>query len=218
MAPADFISIAEESGLIVPIGKWVLEEACRQVAAWQAEFPAEPQLTVSVNLSPRQFQQPGLVDQVSGALRAAGLAPTGLKLEITEGAIMRDVEATIETLWQLKELGVQLAVDDFGTGYSSLAYLKRLPLDILKIDRSFINGIGRDPEDTAIVRAIISLAKSLHLSVTGEGIETAEQAALLRGWACELGQGYFFSRPLDSAALTALLRTNGRSCGPAQAA
>jgi diguanylate cyclase (GGDEF)-like protein/PAS domain S-box-containing protein len=218
MAPADFIAIAEESGLIVPIGQWVLEEACRQVAAWQAEFPADPKLTISVNLSPRQFQQSNLVDQVSGALRAAGLAPTGLKLEITEGAIMRDVEATIKTLWQLKRLGVQLAIDDFGTGYSSLASLKRLPLDILKIDHSFINGIGHDPEDTAIVRAIILLAKSLHLSVTGEGIETAEQAALLRGWACEHGQGYFFSRPMEGAALTEMLRACGHICGPAQAA
>ena len=160
---------------------------------------------MSVNLSPRQFQQPNLVEEVGGALRDGGLAATGLKLEITEGVLMRDVEATIKTLWELKKLGVQLAIDDFGTGYSSLAYLKRLPLDVLKIDRSFIKGIGHDAEDTAIVRAIISMAKSLHLSLTGEGIETAEQAALLRGWACEQGQGYFFSRPLDAGALGELL-------------
>jgi EAL domain-containing protein (putative c-di-GMP-specific phosphodiesterase class I) len=159
-----------------------------------------------------------LVEQVSTVLRKTGLPPAGLKLEITEGAIMRDVEATIRTLRQLKELGVRIAIDDFGTGYSSLAYLKCLPLDILKIDRSFIKGIGHDPEDTAIVRAIIAMAKSLHLSVTGEGIETAEQAALLRGWACELGQGYFFGRPLNPAALTELLRTNGRTSQPVQAA
>jgi diguanylate cyclase (GGDEF)-like protein/PAS domain S-box-containing protein len=218
MAPADFISIAEETGLIIPIGQWVLEEACRQVAVWQVEFPIKPTLMLSVNLSPRQFQQPNLAEQVSCALREAGLAPTCLKLEITEGVIMRDVEATNKTLVELKELGVQIAIDDFGTGYSSLAYLKRLPLDILKIDRSFISGIGHNPEDTAIVRAIISMAKSLHLSVTGEGIETAEQAALLRGWACDLGQGYYFSRPLDTSALTELLRTTGRTSDPAQAA
>jgi diguanylate cyclase (GGDEF)-like protein/PAS domain S-box-containing protein len=218
LVPADFIHIAEESGLVVPIGQWVLEEACRQVAAWQVEFPVKPALMVSVNLSPRQFQQPMLVEQVSTVLRKTGLPPAGLKLEITEGAIMRDVEATIRTLRQLKELGVRIAIDDFGTGYSSLAYLKCLPLDILKIDRSFIKGIGHDPEDTAIVRAIIAMAKSLHLSVTGEGIETAEQAALLRGWACELGQGYFFGRPLNPAALTELLRTNGRTSQPVQAA
>jgi len=219
LAPAEFISIAEESGLIVSIGQWVLEESCRRVAAWQLAFPAEPALMVSVNLSPRQFQQQNLVEQVGSALREAGLAPTSLKLEITEGAIMRDVEATIKTLWRLKDLGVQIAIDDFGTGYSSLAYLKRLPLDILKIDRSFIDGIGHDPEDTAIVRAIISMAKSLRLSVTGEGIETAEQAALLRGWECEQGQGYFFGRPLDTAALTEFLSAAGRrSSAPAQAA
>jgi len=173
---------------------------------------------VSVNLSPRQFQQPNLVAQVSGVLQKTGLPPTSLKLEITEGVIMRDVEATIKVLWQLKALGVQLAIDDFGTGYSSLAYLKRLPLDILKIDRSFINGIGHDAEDTAIVRAIISMAKSLHLSVTGEGIETAEQAALLRGWACEQGQGFFFSHPLDAGALAERLRTADRSSDHARVA
>jgi diguanylate cyclase (GGDEF)-like protein/PAS domain S-box-containing protein len=218
MEPADFIPVAEETGLIVPIGQWVLEEACRQVAAWRVDFPVKPALTVSVNLSPRQFQQLTLAEQVSTVLRKTGLAPAALKLEITEGAIMRDVEATIKTLEQLKELGVKIAIDDFGTGYSSLAYLKRLPLDILKIDRSFIKGIGHDPEDTAIVRAIISMAKSLNLSVTGEGIETAEQATLLRGWACELGQGYFFGRPLNTGALTELLRTAGRTSHPVQAA
>ena len=119
---------------------------------------------------------------------------------------MRDVEATIIILWQLKDLGIKIAIDDFGTGYSSLAYLKRLPLDILKIDRSFIKGIGRDAETTAIVRAIISMAKALHLTVTGEGVETAEQFALLRAWDCERGQGFFFAGPLDAAGLTAMLQ------------
>ena len=217
LAPVEFISLAEETGLIVPIGQWVLEQACRQIVAWQAECPGQAALRVSVNLSPRQFQQPKLVEQVSRALREAGLAPPWLKLEITEGVIMRDIEATIKTLWELKELGVQLAIDDFGTGYSSLSYLKRLPLDILKIDRAFIKGIGHDQEDTAIVRAIISMAKSLNLSITGEGIETAEQAALLRGWACDRGQGYFFSRPVDAKALGDLLRKTDRLALPAQA-
>jgi len=218
LAPAEFIAVAEETGLIVPIGQWVLEEACRQVVVWQSKFPRHKALMASVNLSPRQFQESNLVEQVTSAVRVAGMAPGKLKLEITEGAIMRDVELTIKTLWQFRELGVQLAIDDFGTGYSSLAYLKRLPLDILKIDRSFIKGIGRDAEDTAIVKAIISMAKSLNLSVTAEGIETAEQAALLRGWACEWGQGYFFGRPVDAAALTELLRKTSRISGPAQAA
>ena len=218
LPPVEFISIAEETGLIVPIGQWVLEQACRQVVAWRAEFPGQAALMVSVNLSLRQFQQPKLVEQVSRALREAGLAPAWLKLEITESVIMRDVETTIKTLEQLKELGVQLAIDDFGTGYSSLAYLKRLPLDILKIDRGFIHGIGRNAEDTAIVRAIISMAQSLHLSVIGEGIETAEQAALLRGWACERGQGYLFGRPLDTANLSDLLRKTHGIIDPARAA
>jgi len=208
LLPAEFISVAEETGLIVPIGQWVLEEACRQVVAWRAELPDQAALMVSVYLSPRQFQQKNLVAQVARGLREAGLTPAWLKLEITEGVIMQDVEATIRTLWQLKELGVQLAIDDFGTGYSSLAYLKRLPLDILKIDRAFINGIGQDSEDTAIVRAIIAMAKSLNLSITGEGIETAEQAALLPEWACDKGQGYYFARPLSQA----VLRGTAQAC------
>ena len=218
LLPGEFISVAEETGLIVPIGQWVLEQACRQVVAWRAELPEQSALMVSVNLSPRQFQQPNLEAQVSRALRESGLAPPWLKLEITEGVIMKDVEATIKTLTKLKELGVQLAIDDFGTGYSSLAYLKRLPLDILKIDRAFISGIGQDSEDTAIVRAIITMAKSLNLSITGEGIETAEQAALLREWACDKGQGYYFARPLDTAAVTEILRKSGQISGSTQAA
>ena len=180
--PADFIPIAEDTPVIMQIGHWVLDEACGQVAAWQTKFPSLRPLTVSVNLSPRQFQQTSLVDEVKRTLHESGLDPFCLKLEITEGVIMRDVEATIPKLWALKELGVQIAIDDFGTGYSSLAYLKRLPLDILKIDRSFVSGLGSDKEDTAIVRAIISTAKSLDLAVTGWGIETSEQADLLRSW------------------------------------
>jgi EAL domain-containing protein (putative c-di-GMP-specific phosphodiesterase class I) len=179
--------------------------ACRQVANWHKRFPALPLLTVSVNLSPRQFQKPTLVADVALALREAGLAAEYLKLEITEGVLMRNVEATIRTLWQLKALGVRIAIDDFGTGYSSLSYLKRLPLDVLKIDRSFVSGIANDPEDTAIVRAIMAMAKSLNLKVTGEGVETAEQAALLDAWGCDLGQGYYFGKPLDDAQTGALL-------------
>ena len=206
VSPVDFIPLAEETGLIIPLGQWVLEEACRQVAAWHGQFPSEPPLTLSVNLSPRQFQKPFLVADVSRALHEAGLPARCLKLEITEGVLMRDVEATIRTLWQLKNLGLQIAIDDFGTGYSSLSYLKRLPLDVLKIDRSFVSGIGQSQEDTAIVHAIMALAKSLNLKVTGEGIETAEQAALLGEWGCDRGQGYLFSKPLDGQAAGALLQ------------
>jgi diguanylate cyclase (GGDEF)-like protein/PAS domain S-box-containing protein len=205
--PAEFIPVAEQTGIIVQLGQWVLQEACRQVVEWQKQYPLHSPLTVSVNLSPRQFQQKNLLEEVKRALRETGLPPSSLKLEITESVIMLDVEATITTLTQLKELGVQLAIDDFGTGYSSLSYLKRLPLDVLKIDRSFVNGIGKDREDTAIVRAIISMAKSLDLSITAEGIETVEQSALLRAWSCDSGQGYYFARPLDAADLTELLKT-----------
>jgi diguanylate cyclase (GGDEF)-like protein/PAS domain S-box-containing protein len=207
MPPEDFITIAEETGLIVSLGQWVLEEACRQMAAWHAELPMAPPLILSVNLSPRQFQLPNLVEEVARILRATGLPPSCLKLEITEGVVMRNVEATIITLWQLKELGIRIAIDDFGTGYSSLAYLKRLPLDVLKIDRSFVSGLGHSQEDTAIVRAIIAMAKSLGLAVTGEGIETGEQAALLSAWGCDRGQGYYYGKPLDGAATATLLRT-----------
>ena len=211
MAPGEFIPLAEETGLIIPLGQWVLEQACLQVAQWNAHFPASSQLTLSVNLSPRQFQTPSLVEDVARALRNARLPASRLKLEITEGVIMRDVEATIETLWSLKDLGIQLAIDDFGTGYSSLSYLKRLPIDVLKIDRSFVSGIGHSQEDTSIVHAIMALAKSLNLQVTGEGIETPEQAALLGKWGCDRGQGYLFSRPLDSQKAGALLGQSARN-------
>ena len=206
VAPADFIPIAEETGLIIPLGQWVLEEACRQVMSWHEEFADGPPMLLSVNLSPRQFQQPTLVDEVARALATSGLSPQYLKLEITEGVILHDTDATIRRLWQLRDLGIKLAVDDFGTGYSSLSYLKRLPLDVLKIDRSFISGLGQDSGDSAIVRAIISLAKSLDLAVTGEGVETEQQAALLGALGCDRGQGYFYGRPIDGLSTTSLLR------------
>ena len=205
VSPGEFIPLAEDTGLIIPLGMWVLEEACRQVAVWHAQFPTKPPLTLSVNLSPRQFQQHSLVADVAAALGDSGLPASCLKLEITESVILQDAEATIRTLWELKDLGLQLAVDDFGTGYSSLSYLKRLPLDVLKIDRSFVSGLGHSQEDTAIIHAIMAMAKSLNLKVTGEGIETAEQAAMLSDWGCDRGQGYLFSKPLDSQAAGALL-------------
>ncbi len=207
IAPGEFIPIAEETGLIVPLGLWVLEEACRQVAAWHLQRPSQPALTLSVNLSPRQFQQPSLVADIARALRDSGLPASCLKLEITESVIMRDVEATIRTLWTLKDLGLKLAIDDFGTGYSSLSYLKRLPIDVLKIDRSFVSGLGQGQEDAAIIHAIMALAKSLNLKVTGEGIETIEQAAQLGDWGCDQGQGYLYSKPLDSQQAGILLGT-----------
>jgi diguanylate cyclase (GGDEF)-like protein/PAS domain S-box-containing protein len=204
--PVDFIPIAEETGLIIAIGQWVLEEACRQVAIWQAEFAVELPLQVSVNLSPRQFEHPGLIEDVLRALRISGIEPASLKLEVTEGVIMRDTEASIRTLRTLKDHGIRIAIDDFGTGYSSLSYLRRLPLDVLKIDRSFVQGIGQNPEDNAIVQAILSMAKSLGLSVTAEGVETNQQAELLREWSCEGAQGFLFARPLTAENITGLLK------------
>jgi diguanylate cyclase (GGDEF)-like protein/PAS domain S-box-containing protein len=211
ISPTEFIPVAENTGVIVPLGLWVLKEACRQVAAWHIRMPTKPPLTLSVNLSPRQFQQPTLVADVARILQETSFPADCLELEITEGIIMRDVEDTIRTLWELKGLGLQIAVDDFGTGYSSLAYLKRLPLNILKIDQSFVSGIGQNPEDTAIVHAIMAMAKSLNLKVTGEGIETAEQFALLGKWGCDSGQGFLFSKPLDSDKAGALLESAARS-------
>jgi diguanylate cyclase (GGDEF)-like protein/PAS domain S-box-containing protein len=205
IAPLDFIPIAEETGFIIPLGLWVLEEACRHAAAWQLLYPSKPPLQVSVNLSPRQFEHADLLADVQRALEQAGLSPTSLRLEVTEGVIMRDTESSIRTLQKLKNLGIRLAIDDFGTGYSSLSYLKMLPLDVLKIDRSFVRGIGQNTEDDAIVQAIISLAKSLGLAVTAEGIETTQQAELLRKWSCEKGQGFLFARPLEATKISALL-------------
>ncbi|WP_439816879.1 putative bifunctional diguanylate cyclase/phosphodiesterase [Zavarzinia sp. CC-PAN008] len=206
VSPVSFIPLAEATGLIVPIGRWVMEQACRQVAAWNGLADRTAPLVVGVNLSPLQFRQATLLADVERALAQAGLPAECLKVEITETAMMNDAEATITTLNALKALGVRLAVDDFGTGYSSLAYLKRLPLDVIKIDRSFVDGIGHEAEDTAIVKAIIAMAQALRLTITVEGVETAAQADLLTAWGCERGQGYLYSRPVDPQRMEALLR------------
>jgi diguanylate cyclase (GGDEF)-like protein len=202
--PADFVGLSEETGLIVPLGRWVLHEACRQTRQWQLASPGTP-LAISVNISARQLQQPGLVEEIAAVLRDTRLNPSTLRLEITETVVMHDAPATLAKLEALKALGVQLAIDDFGTGYSSLGYLKRFPVDTLKIDRSFVKGIGGNVEDSAIVRAVITVAKSLNLSVTAEGIETAEQLEQLRTLGCDHGQGYFFAKPLTSDRVPALL-------------
>jgi EAL domain-containing protein (putative c-di-GMP-specific phosphodiesterase class I) len=211
LPPAEFIAIAEESGLIIELGRWALEEACRATALWIKQFPQHAPFSVSVNLSPRQFERTDLVATVRQALEYTGLSASCLKLEVTESVIMNDAEASILMLQRLKNLGIQIAIDDFGTGYSSLSYLKRLPLDVLKIDRSFIRGIGQHQEDVAIVQATIAMAKSLGLSVVAEGIETDEQATLLRQWSCESGQGFFFGRPMEMDRCTELLRNAPRA-------
>ena len=192
--PDRFITVAEETGLIVPIGAWVLQSACRQIRALhEAGFPG---MRVAVNLSARQFGRSDLVETIEAALAAAGVAPHFLEIELTESLIMKDVDQAIGVLQDLKRLGVTLSIDDFGTGYSSLAYLKRFPIDILKIDRSFVSDITSDPDDAAIVASIISLAHNLRLQVIAEGVETPEQLKYLRSEGCDQMQGYYFSKPV----------------------
>ncbi len=205
--PGRFIPVAEESGMIEAIDMWVLREACAQAAAWQAE--GLPAVRVSVNLSARQFQQAGLARRVRSVLEETGLAPRHLELEITEGMVMRDIEAAQAVLRSLKDIGVALAIDDFGTGYSSLAYLKRFPIDVIKIDRSFITDVTADASDAAITRAIIALAQGLGLVSVAEGVETEGQLAFLRANGCDEIQGYYFSRPLWPDALREMLVGEG---------
>jgi diguanylate cyclase (GGDEF)-like protein/PAS domain S-box-containing protein len=198
ISPADFIPAAEDSGLIVPIGCWVLETACHQLADW-AGSPATRDLLLAVNVSARQFRQPDFIEHVSRALQRSGAHPERLKLELTESLLLEDVEKVIRTMQTLKELGVGFSIDDFGTGYSSLAYLKRLPLDQIKIDQSFVRDIDHDADDRIIVQAIISLASNLGLHVIAEGVETVEQRDFLARNGCQAYQGYLFSRPMPRA-------------------
>jgi diguanylate cyclase (GGDEF)-like protein len=200
--PADFIPLAEVTGLILPMGPWVLRTACAQARAWQER---QPGLSVAVNLSARQFQEASLVAQVTDALADSGLDPRCLQLEITESSAMQNAQTAIQTLRELKALGVGLSIDDFGTGYSSLSYLKRFPIDTLKIDQSFIRDIGRDPDDAAIASAIIALAHTLKLTVVAEGVETAGQLAFLAAHGCDRSQGYLLSRPLPADRCSELL-------------
>ncbi len=202
--PDRFIPVAEETGLIVPIGAWVLNEACRQTQAWRGA--GLPEIGVSVNLSPIQFRRPGLVQEVENALRQSGLSPNLLELELTESFVMHDAERINVAMAALKGLGVDIAVDDFGTGYSSLSYLKRFPVDRLKVDKSFVRDIDTDPDDAAIVRAIITLGHALGLRVVAEGVETPEHHAFLQRHGCDEVQGYHFSRPVPAPEMEALLR------------
>ncbi|BAL25544.1 bifunctional diguanylate cyclase/phosphodiesterase [Azoarcus sp. KH32C] len=192
--PADFIPVAEDSGLIVPIGRWVLDTACRQLAAW-SDAPETRDLQLAVNISARQFRQPDFVEHVRMAVRSSGANPARLKLELTERYVLEDIEHVVRTMQMLKQDGVGFSIDDFGTGYSSLAYLKRLALDQLKIDQSFVRDIADDADDRAIVHAIISLAESLGLQVIAEGVETAAQFDFLAAHNCQGYQGYLFGRP-----------------------
>ncbi len=197
ISPGDFIPIAEETGLILPMGQLILREACRQFSEWQRLYPQHRRLTMSVNISSRQFSQRGIIDVLRDVLKETGLSPACLKLEITETAIMENTESAMDTLLQLKSMGIQLSVDDFGTGYSSLGYLYRFPMDILKIDRSFISRVDTDGEKLELVRTIITLAWNLGMDVVAEGVETTKQLAQLKMLKCEYGQGYLFSKPMS---------------------
>jgi diguanylate cyclase (GGDEF)-like protein/PAS domain S-box-containing protein len=205
LPPAEFIPAAEESGLIVPLGRWVLQEACRQARSWQLRYPSDPPLSIAVNVSARQFQQARLHNDVATALRESGLAPRDLTLEITESLLMEDSEATMARLRALKGIGVRLGVDDFGTGYSSLAYLQRFPVDHLKLDKRFVDSIGRRQDGEVLAKAVVNLGTSLGLETVAEGIEMHDQASQLVELGCEFGQGYHFSRPLSAQQMEALL-------------
>jgi diguanylate cyclase (GGDEF)-like protein len=204
--PSEFIPTAEETGLIVPIGQWVLAAACRQMRAWDREFPERAGLGINVNLAARQLMHPEIVRNVAAVLAETGLAPERLKLEVTETAILESTDAVAKVLNDLRALGVQLGLDDFGTGYSSLSYLRQFPFQTLKIDRSFVSAMD-DGENVEIVRAILSMGIALAMDVTAEGIETAEQAALLKKLACGSGQGFYYQKPLACDDVKALLRS-----------
>ncbi len=208
ISPAKFIPIAEANGAIVPIGEWVLRTACAQNRAWQlAGFTP---IRISVNLSARQFEQPYLVEIISQILEETGLKASDLELEVTESFLMSDIERSVKTLKQLRELGIWLALDDFGTGYSSLNYLKRFPVNILKIDRSFVQDIMSNPDSVAVTNAIIALAKSLRLSITAEGVETQEQLEYLKMQGCDEGQGYYFSCPVPADIIAPMLQNSSQ--------
>jgi EAL domain-containing protein (putative c-di-GMP-specific phosphodiesterase class I) len=208
--PLDFIPLAEESGLILPIGDWGLAEACGQIQRWCREDPRLVSLRVGVNLSARQFSRPGLADHVEALLIHSGISSRQLGLEMTESSLIPNVHTALEVLGSLRRLGVSLLVDDFGTGYSSLSYLHSFPFDVLKIDRSFVSRMTEGDQALQIVRTIIELARVMGMDVVAEGIETAEQYSLLRGLGCRYGQGFLFARPMPADAVTQLLRLPGR--------
>jgi EAL domain-containing protein (putative c-di-GMP-specific phosphodiesterase class I) len=205
LMPADFIHIAETSGLIIPLGGWVLAEACRQMQAWTEQYPAMAAFTVSVNMSSKQFSQPDLVTEIQRILEETGFSAHRLKIEMTEGVLIDHSDSIIAILEQIKAMGIKLLVDDFGTGYSSLSYLHRFPFDCLKIDRSFIENADRDFEKLEILQSVVRLAWNLGLDVVAEGIETPRHHAQLKALRCELGQGYLFSRPLAPDAVEAMI-------------
>jgi EAL domain-containing protein (putative c-di-GMP-specific phosphodiesterase class I) len=208
--PADFIPMAEANGLILPLGRWVLEQACGQVRTWQREIDGLADINAAINISPRQLEDPAFVDDVRRALATSGLRPEKLVLEITESTMMRDVAAAATRLGELSALGIRLAIDDFGTGQSSLGQLRRFPVHILKVDRSFVETIGHDQVARDLLSAVVKLGESLGLDVVAEGVETREQALVVQSMGKLYVQGYLYSRPLDAEAMTAYLMTRRR--------
>ena len=206
LGPGEFIDLAEETGAVVPLGAWVLRAACREAAGWRDGIPGAEPLRLTVNLSPKQVAQADLVKTVETTLAETGFPPDRLTLEITEGVVLEPDPLTISRLEALRDLGIQLAVDDFGTGYSALSYLRRLPVTVLKIDRSFVTGIADDPEARSVCEAVVHLGEAFNMNVVAEGIETADQATALIAMGCTIGQGFHFHRPLPPHDLKALIR------------
>ena len=205
LTPDSFIPLAEDTGLIVPLGKWVMREACQQLRSWQLRMPARSTLTMSINLSVRQLMHDEIIGDVRDAIESASLDPSTVTMEITETTLMHDTDVTRERLDDLRRIGVSLAVDDFGTGYSSLQYVQRFPIDIIKIDRSFVTGLGMNPGDGAVVQSMIELSQRLGVHTVAEGIDRTEQVTLLQSLGADLGQGYLFSKPVRASEIDALL-------------
>jgi len=205
VSPAEFIPVAEQTGLIVPIDRWVMREACRQASAWAKDLPDDQPISMSVNVSVKQLNDAGLAEEVRETLEETGLDASRLTLEITESVLMQDAEATLAILRELKVLGIRLAIDDFGIGFSSLNYLRRLPVDVVKIDRSFVAGIASQSSEWTLARGIIRLVHELGLETVAEGVERADQRAHLRALGCRFAQGFFFARPMEPDAIAELL-------------
>jgi EAL domain-containing protein (putative c-di-GMP-specific phosphodiesterase class I) len=198
LSPAEFVELAEETGLIGPLGRWVLNAACRRTKGWQQSYPRSAPLRVIVNFSTKQLRHPSCVEDIEEALRESGLGARSLSLDVTESAFINALEHNALLLKRIEELGVGICIDDFGTGYSSLSYLKRLPANVLKIDKSFVKGLGEDEEDTAIVGMVVELAHTLGMKVIAEGVESDRQSALLEEMGCDMAQGFYFAEPLPA--------------------
>jgi EAL domain-containing protein (putative c-di-GMP-specific phosphodiesterase class I) len=208
VGPMEFIPVAEETGLIIQVGRWVLDQSCRQSREWDALAPGRP-LVISVNVSGRQVAEPGFVAEVAGVLAATGLDPARLVLEFTENVLMQDTDATMGTLQALKGLGIRLAIDDFGTGYSSLSYVRQFPIDVLKIDKSFVRSMAQGADESALMQSILTLSETLHLETVAEGIEEAGQLTQLQTLGADLGQGFLFAKPMAASEISALVSGSG---------